>query len=219
MSNIIIVGCGRVGSQLALMLSEEENNICIVDNDPDAFSILGRSFNGSVIQGMGYDEETLVRAGIEQCDCLAAVTQHDSANFMVAEVAKRLYHVPHVIARLFNPGHERAYEQLGIDYVCGTTLAAEEVYAKIAAGHGSHIDSFGDFELLRFSLDLAANDLASIKVSNLERPHDVRIIAFERADGSTSSIPSSDSVLQHGDSVIACVRSSLIPSFQKWIHE
>ena len=206
-----------MGSQLATMLSADDNNICVVDRNPDAFANLGRTFNGSTVQGIGFDEDTLLRAGVEQCDCLAAVTQQDSTNFMVAEVAKRLYHVPHVITRLFNPEHEHAYEQLGIDYVCGTTLAAEEVYSKIAAGHGAHVDSFGDFELLRFSLNLEDNELEQLKVSSLERQHDIRIVAFERADGHTSSIPTSESVLMHGDMVLACVRHSLTPSFSKWI--
>lgn len=219
MSNIIVVGCGRVGSQLANMLSENGNNVSVIDRDVEAFSNLGRSFNGSVIQGVGFDEETLYRAGIETCDCVAAVTQNDSTNLMVSEVARRLYDVPHVIARLYNTGHERAYEQLGLDYVCGTSLVAEEVFAKIAAGHGSHIDSFGEFEVMRFSLNLADNGLKTIRVSQLERPHDIRIIAFQRADGRASSIPTGDSILCHGDSVLACVRHTLIPSFSQWIQD
>ncbi len=125
MSNVIIVGCGRVGSRLANMLSDNGNNVCCIDKNPDAFVNLGRNFNGSVIQGVGFDEEVLAQAGIEECDVLAAVTQYDPANLMCAEVASRLYGVPHVIARLYNPDHERSYMQLGIDYVCGTTRSEE----------------------------------------------------------------------------------------------
>lgn len=216
---IIVVGCGRVGSQLATMLSENDGNVCVVDKNPDAFANLGRAFNGSVVQGIGFDEETLQRAGVEECDCVAAVTQHDNANLMVAEVASRLFHVPHVIARLYNPEHERAYEQLGLDYVCGTSLVAKEVFAKITAGHGAHIDSFGEFEVLRFSLDLQPAGLKTVRVSQLERPHDIRIIAFQRADGDASSIPTGDSILCQGDSVLACVRHTLIPSFSRWMKD
>ncbi len=218
-SNIIVVGCGRVGSQLANMLSENNDNVCVIDKNADAFVNLGQSFNGSFIQGVGFDEETLQRAGVETCDCVAAVTQFDNANLMIAEVASRLFHTPHVIARLYNPGHERAYEQLGLDYVCGTSLVAEEVYAKIASGHGAHVDSFGDFEVLRFSLNLQSNGMKTIRVSQLEHPHDVRIIAFQRADGRASSIPTGESILCHGDSVLACVRHTLIPAFGKWMQE
>lgn len=219
MSNIIVVGCGRVGSQLANMLSENDHNVCVVDKNPEAFANLGSAFNGSVIQGVGFDEETLERAGADEADCVAAVTQYDNANLMTAEVASRLFHVPHVITRLYNPGHERAYEQLGLDYVCGTMLVAEEIFSKISSGHGFHIDSFGDFELLRFSLNLEGNDMKSIRVSQLERPHDVRIVAFERADGRTCSIPTPDSILGHGDSILACVRHTVMPTFTRWIQE
>lgn len=219
MSNVIVVGCGRVGSQLANMLSENDANVCVIDKNPDAFVNLGRDFNGSTFTGVGFDEETLIKAGIEDCDVVAAVTQLDNTNLMVAEVANRLFGVPHVIARLYNPGHERAYLQLGIDYICGTALVAEEAFSKIISGHGSHLDTFGDFEILRFSLNLHSVDKKSIRAGELERTHDIRIVAFERADGSTSSIPSADSVLYHGDTLIAVVRHELIASFSQYMQD
>ena len=111
MSNIIVVGCGRVGSRLA-MLSNYENNVCVIDRDPRAFASLGRDFNGATFAGVGYDEDVLMKAGIDECDFLAAVTQSDNVNLMVVEIARRLYDVPHAVARLYNTGHERAYLQL-----------------------------------------------------------------------------------------------------------
>ena len=165
------------------------------------------------------DEETLVKAGIEECDVVAAVTQLDNTNLMVAEVAGRLFGVPHVIARLYNPDHERAYMQLGIDYVCGTSLVAEDVFSKVVAGHGSHLDTFGEFEVLRFSLNLNGLGKKTIRVSEMERDHEVRIIAFERGDGSASSIPTRDSILYHGDTILACVRHELIDSFSQYIQD
>lgn len=218
MSNVIVVGCGRVGSQLANMLSDNGSNVCCIDRNADAFSNLGRNFNGSTVQGVGFDEETLVRAGVEECDALAAVTQSDNANLMCAEVANRLFGVPHVIARLYNSDHERAYTQLGIDYVCGTSLVAEDVFSKVIAGHGSHVETFGECEVLRFSLDLSTREnKKTIRVSELERDHEVRIVAFERGDGSASSIPTSESVLYNGDTILACVRHDLIPAFSRYI--
>lgn len=218
MSNIIVVGCGRVGSQLANMLSDNGNNVCCIDKSPDAFANLGRNFNGSTVQGMGFDEDTLMRAGVEDCDVLAAVTQFDNANLMCAEVASRIFGVPHVVARLYNPGHERTYMQLGIDYVCGTSLVAEDIFSKVMIGHGSHLDTFGDFEVLKFSLSLSNTDNPiSINVSELERSHEVRIIAFMRSDGSVSSIPNQDSVLYNGDIVLACVRQDSIQQFSRFM--
>lgn len=219
MSNVIVVGCGRVGSQLASMLSDNGANVCVIDLKADAFANLGRNFNGSTVQGVGFDEDTLVKAGVDECDVMAAVTQSDNANLMCAEVASRLFGVPHVIARLYNPDHERAYMQLGIDYVCGTSLVAEDIFSKVVSGHGAHIDTFGEFEVLRFSLDLSWSERNTIRVAEMERDHDIRIVAFERGDGSASSIPTRESILYNGDSVLACVRHELIEQFSKYIQD
>lgn len=219
MSNIIIVGCGRVGSRLAIRLSENDNNVCVIDRNPRAFAALGRDFNGSTFAGVGYDEEILVRAGIEECDFVAAVTQSDNANLMVVEIARRLYDVPHAVARLYDSSHERTYLQLGIDYVCGTTLVAEEIFSKAMSGVGDHIASFGDFEVIQFALDLASSGQKSIKVSELESRHSIRVCAFERVDGTVSSIPSPSSILYHGDAVLAAVAHSKVPDIAKYVQD
>ena len=211
---IAVTGKGGVGkttfaATLARLYAEEGKHVLAADVDPDA----------NLGLALGFDEETLVKAGVEDCDVMAAVTQFDNTNLMCAEVGSRLFGVPHVIARLYNPDHERAYMQLGIDYVCGTSLVAEDVFSKVVSGHGAHLDTFGEFEVLRFSLDLSSTDKRTIRVGELERDHDVRIIAFERSDGSASSIPTRDSILYNGDSVLACVRHELIESFSRYIQD
>lgn len=217
MSNIIVVGCGRVGSRLALMLSNYENNVCVIDRDPRAFASLGRDFNGATFAGVGYDEDVLMKAGIDECDFLAAVTQSDNVNVMVVEIARRLYDVPHAVARLYNTGHERAYLQLGIDYVCGTALVAEEIFSKISSGLGDHITTLGDCEVVQFALDLSQTRSDYIKVSDLESRHKIRVCAFERADGEISSIPTPSSVLYHGDTVLVALRHGMIPEIAKYM--
>lgn len=217
MSNIIVVGCGRVGSHLALMLSNYENNVCVIDRDPRAFASLGRDFNGATFAGVGYDEDVLMKAGIDECDFLAAVTQSDNVNLMVVEIARRLYDVPHAVARLYNTGHERAYLQLGIDYVCGTALVAEEIFSKISSGLGDHITTLGDCEVVQFALDLSQTRSDYIKVSDLESRHKIRVCAFERADGEISSIPTPSSVLYHGDTVLVALRHGMIPEIAKYM--
>lgn len=217
MSNIIVVGCGRVGSRLALMLSNYENNVCVIDRDPRAFASLGRDFNGATFAGVGYDEDVLMKAGIDECDFLAAVTQSDNVNLMVVEIARLLYDVPHAVARLYNTGHERAYLQLGIDYVCGTALVAEEIFSKISSGLGDHITTLGDCEVVQFALDLSQTRSDYIKVSDLESRHKIRVCAFERADGEISSIPTPSSVLYHGDTVLVALRHGMIPEIAKYM--
>jgi len=213
--NIIIVGCGRVGSQLAMLLSNNGHNVCVIDKDSASFASLGRDFNGRVIRGLGFDEDTLVEAGIEICDVLAAVTNLDNSNLMTAEVARKIFHVPHVITRLYSPERESAYLQLGLDYVCGTNLVAEDMFAKIQSEHGHHVDTFGEFEILRFSLELPGSEYNSINVSELERSHEIRIIAFEH--NGESSIPGSGSILHNGDIVLAAVSHDRIDEFSRYM--
>jgi len=216
--NIIIVGCGRVGSQLAMLFSESRDEVSVIDRHQSSFKRLGRNFEGRTIIGVGFDEEVLIEAGVEDCDVLAAVTDQDTANLMISEVGRKLFDVPHVISRLYNPGRESAYMQLGLDYVCGTTLVAEEMYSKIVSGHGSHIDTIGDFEILRFSLKLDGHSDEALRVRDIERPHQLRIIAFERNEGGMSSIPDKDSLLMPGDIVLACVRKDLIGDLTPYMH-
>jgi trk system potassium uptake protein TrkA len=215
--NIIIVGCGRVGSQLATLFSDGGDDVAIIDADASAFTSLSRNFEGRTIVGVGFDEEVLVEAGIEECDVLVAATDSDNTNLMISEVGRRLYEVPHVLPRLYNPDRESAYMQLGLDYVCGTTLVAEEMYSKIVAGHGNHIDTFGDFEVLRFALNLGSRNKEPIFVDDLERDHEIRIIAFQRKETGQSSIPTPESKLYAGDIVLACVRVDLIERFKHFM--
>ena len=217
MGNIIVVGCGRVGSQLATMLSNYDNNVTVIDRQEESFEKLGRAFNGSTIVGSGFDESTLQRAGIEDCDFFAAVTQSDNANLMCVEIAKRLYDVPSAIARLYNVAHERTYSQLGIDYVCGTALVAEEIFSKVMSGVGDHVTTFGDYEILQFALDLTQVGKSSITVADIERDHLIRVCAFLRADGSASSLPTPKSILRQGDCLLVAVRHGMINRLAKFM--
>jgi trk system potassium uptake protein TrkA len=187
--------------------------VTIVDANARSFANLDRGFEGRTVVGVGFDEDALLAADVDECDVLAAVTDSDNSNVMIAEVASRIFGVPHVLTRLYNPARESAYMQLGLDYVCGTTLVAEEIYSKVVAEHGGHVDTFGDYEVLRFALDLEASEKDSLQVGELEREHEVRIIAFERKDGSVSSIPTRDSVLYQGDIVLACIHKDMLASF------
>lgn len=215
--NIIIVGCGRVGSQLAMLFSERKDDVVIIDAEAEALAKISRNFEGRTIIGVGFDEDVLLDAGIEECDVLVAATNIDNTNLMISEVGRNLFNVPHVLARLYNPTRQSVYLQLGLDYVCGTEVIAEEMYSKILAGHGKHIDTFGDYEIMHFLLDLSADGKDAIRVSELEREHEIRVIAFERKEGGQSSIPASDSILYPGDLVLACIRTDLLDEFARYM--
>lgn len=215
--DIIVVGCGRVGSQLATLFSRGENNVVVIDSDPQKFLSLGQSFEGSTLVGVGFDEDVLIEAGVEECDVLCAVTNQDNSNLMIAEVGRKLFEVPYVLTRLYNPDRANAYLQLGLDYVCGTTLVAEEMYSKVMADRGKFIEAVGDYNIMRFALDLSSFDVNSVSVGELEREHAISIVAFERKSDGSSSIPNEESVLYPGDTVVACVRDDLLEEFSVYM--
>jgi len=212
-----VVGCGRVGSQLATLFSQGENSVVVIDINAEKFDNLGSSFEGSTLVGEGFDEDTLIEAGVADADVLCAVTDQDSSNLMIAEVGRKLFEVPYVLARLYNPDRTNAYLQLGLDFVCGTTLVAEEMYSKVMAARGKFIEALGHYCIMRFALDLSSFESNSISVSELEKDHEIRIVAFERKSDHYSSIPTRESILYEGDTVIACVRDDLLEEFSTYM--
>jgi trk system potassium uptake protein TrkA len=123
--HIIIVGCGRVGSQLAQILSSEGHNVVIIDKNSTSFKRLGPDFNGITITGIGFDPEILKRAGIERADALAAVTNGDNSNIMVSQIAKKMYNVPRVITRIYDPLRADIYKKFGLNTISTTTIVAQ----------------------------------------------------------------------------------------------
>ena len=123
--HVIIVGCGRVGSQLAQILSQEGHNVFIIDKKSSAFKRLGTDFNGITIVGVGFDPEILRRAGIERAEALAAVTNGDNSNIMVSEIAKKIYNVPRVLTRIYDPLRADIYKKFGLNTISTTTIVAQ----------------------------------------------------------------------------------------------
>jgi len=210
--NAIVVGCGRVGSQLATMLSVEGHNVTVIDRDEDAFRRLGSTFNGVTIKGLGFDEEVLDEAGIRKADVFAAVTDLDNTNLMAAEVARKIFGVPHVVARLYNPQRERTYQQLDMDYVCGTTLVAEKLLEKIEAGHGHHVQIIGDVEVIEFR---AGTGVAGKRVRDIEIEHQFRVAVLSR--GNVTFIPQPETMLQPGDVVIGAVKEEGFTRIERYM--
>lgn len=125
--NTIIVGCGRLGAELAGALSDAGRSVLILDKEEVAFRKLPLSFGGLAVAGDGGDLDVLRQAGIEQADTLIAVTNDDNVNILIAQTARELFHIPHIIARLYDPERECVYRELGIATICPTQLSAREI--------------------------------------------------------------------------------------------
>jgi trk system potassium uptake protein TrkA len=130
---LMVVGCGRVGSQLAADMDRAGHEVVIVDRDPNSFSrasvrgVLGREFKGDQVIGNGTDADVLRRAGIEHADGFVAVTEGDNRNIMASQIAKHVFKVPHVVARIYDPERAEAYEKLGLHTICPTIEGAAHI--------------------------------------------------------------------------------------------
>ncbi len=120
--NVIIVGCGRVGSTLARLMYRDGHNVTIVDTTSESFRRLGAKFKGQRVIGNGIDEDVLRRAGIENCDVFVAVTQGDNRNILSSQIAKTIYNVNKVITRINDPVRADLYRSVGLITICGTTI-------------------------------------------------------------------------------------------------
>lgn len=129
--HVVVVGCGRVGSGLAATLESEGHSVAIIDRKPEAFRRLPDGFTGQRIQGVGFDRSLLVEAGIEKASALAAVTNGDNSNIVVARVAKEAFQVERVVARIYDQRRAAIYERVGIPTVATVSWAIERVLRHI----------------------------------------------------------------------------------------
>jgi len=128
---IIIMGCGRVGAQLASLLDADGHQVTVLDIDAHSFRRLPPSFGGTALVGDGTDEEMLRKAGITEADAFVAVTQGDNRNVMGAQIAKNIFNVPRVICRIYDPLRKDVYEALGLEAVSPTTVFAQLLRDKL----------------------------------------------------------------------------------------
>ncbi|KPJ54690.1 MAG: potassium transporter TrkA [Dehalococcoidia bacterium DG_18] len=129
--NVVIMGCGRVGAQLAALLDEDGHKVAILDTDTYSFRRLPAAFKGTPLVGDGTDGDYLKKAGIEEADAFVAVTQGDNRNVMAAQVAKHVFNVPKVVCRIYDPLREELYKTLGLETISPTKVGAQLLRDKL----------------------------------------------------------------------------------------
>jgi len=121
---VVIMGCGRVGAELASMLDQEGHAVIVLDVNPDSFRRLPHDFGGTRVVGNGIDQEVLARMGVSEADAFVAVTQGDNRNVMAAQMAKHLFGVPRAVCRIYDPIREEIYHDLGLETISPTKVGA-----------------------------------------------------------------------------------------------
>lgn len=159
---ILIVGCGKVGSRLASVLSKDGHDVVVLDRDESSFFMLDDDYNGMRVVGVPIDQDILKEAGIETCDVLAAVTPDDNINIMVCQVAKEIFKVPKAIARIYDPKREKVFKQFGLDTVCPTDLTVDTIRSLLATDSVVSSASFDNHEFNFININVEKRDSGKI---------------------------------------------------------
>ena len=195
---VIIMGCGRVGEQLARLMSEDGHDVAVIDYDAAALARLGPDFRGRRIKGIGFDRDVLLQAGIEDADGFAAMSSSDNVNVVAARVARTIFYVPRVVARLFEPERAEVYRRLGLVTISSTTWGAERTRELLTHAELDAVRSFGAGEVQLLEVEVPPR-LVGHSVRDLSVPGEVTVITITR-DGK-ALLPSLGTVFRSRDVV------------------
>ena len=213
--NVIVVGCGRVGSELAYRLFQKGHQVSVVDALPSAFDYLPADFRGRSVEGEVMNQDVLRRAGIEGADALAAVTNSDALNAVVGHLAQAVFHLPNVVTRNYDPKRRGIHEAFGLQVISSTTWGAQRIEEML---YGSELRTVfsagnGEVEVCEFSVNQAWQGRP---LGELLPVCPCSVVALTRAG--RASIPAPDTLLEARDIVhisatqeaVAALRTRLV---------
>jgi trk system potassium uptake protein TrkA len=196
--HFVIMGCGRVGSTLALSLESQGHDVAVIDQNASAFRRLGTTFEGKRVTGIGFDRDTLTEAGIESTYAFAAVSNGDNSNILAARVARETFGVEHVVARIYDPGRAEVYQRLGIPTVATVRWTADQMLRRLLP-QGSvpeHTDPSGRVVLAEVPLH---HSWIGRPLTEIEDVAGARVAFLTRLGEGV--VPQKDTVYQDGDLV------------------
>ena len=211
MPHFVIMGCGRVGATLAHILEDDGHSVAVIDRAPDAFRRLRPGFGGARVTGVGFDRDTLTEADIEHAYAFAAVSSGDNSNILATRIAREVFHVEHVVARIYDPGRAEIYQRLGIPTVASVRWSADQVLRRILPEHtlsGDYREASGRLVLRELATDPS---WYGEELAHLEELAGVRIAYLTRFGEGTLPVPGMR--YQEGDVLHAMLpvsRSSVI---------
>ncbi|KPK42962.1 MAG: hypothetical protein AMJ78_00485 [Omnitrophica WOR_2 bacterium SM23_29] len=208
---VIIVGCGRVGAELAKLLSNEGHDVVIIDKNPTAFNRLGGTFNGLTLVGNGFDPDLLKKAGIEKANVFCALTNGDNTNLVSAQVAKKIFAVKKVIARVYDPERAQIYQSLGLDIISGTILFAAMLRDKIIESRfSSYLIETKDVGVIQIEVK---DNLANKHIKDINLEGEFKVVAIKTIE--KTIIPTPEITLKKGDVIMAIVKIESLDKIKK----
>ena len=197
------MGCGRVGSLLALELESNGHTVAVIDQSKEAFRRLGPDFKGRTVTGVGFDRDTLLEAGIEGAEAFAAVSNGDNSNILAARVARESFGVTNVVARIYDPGRAEIYQRLGIPTVATVLWAADQILRRLTpeGSRSEWRDASGTVQLAEVHPHV---DWFGLPVKEIEKAAALRVAFLTRLG--EGLIPDDGTVLQDGDLIHLMLR-------------
>ncbi len=211
---ILIIGCGRVGSGLAKTLGMRGHQVTVVDSDPRSFEKLGKNFKGKTFVGIGFDHDVLVQAGIKNADALAAVTESDEANVVAARMAKKVFKVPRVAARVYDPRKAEIYRRFGLQIISPVTLAVNRMAELMTFSQMASVSDIGTGEVECIEVEVPLT-LVGRPVGSLEVSGEIHVITLTR-NGKTF-LPTEGSVMEESDLIHLAVLSASSERLKKML--
>jgi trk system potassium uptake protein TrkA len=195
---VLIIGCGRMGAGLAQVMSLRGHFVTVIDKDPNAFRRLPPNFKGQTVVGVGFDRDVLRTAGIEQTDALAAVTASDEANVVAARIARQIFKVPKVVARLYDPAEAEAYDRLGLENIAPVSWGVSKIADLLSHSNLDVETSLGTGQVNLVVATLPPM-LEGKTVNMLTIPAEVHVVAITRSG--RTFLPTLGTVFQSGDQI------------------
>jgi trk system potassium uptake protein TrkA len=212
--HVVVIGCGRVGSELAGALELGGHSVSIVDKNARAFRRLGNGFAGKTVVGFGFDRDHLAQAGIEDAGAFASVTNGDNSNILCARIARETYNIEHVVARIYDPRRALIYQRLGIPTVATVAWTTDQVLRRLLPGETSHdwVDATGRIGLVERSIPAKA---IGQKLAKLNRPGRFWLTAVTRFG--KAQVVTADLIGQEGDVLVFVSEMDGLDELQKHI--
>jgi trk system potassium uptake protein TrkA len=209
--HVVIVGCGRVGSTLGRELVSVGHTVAVVDRKAEAFSRLGESFTGQKIMGIGFDRDVLIEAGIQKAGALAAVTNGDNSNILIARVAREEFGIERVVARIYDPKRAEIYERLGIATVATVKWTSERILRRILPDLPAVEWTDPSAKVVLVERELP-KEIVGTRVLSLDSAI-ARVVAIRRLG--SAIIPTADTVVQDGDVAYVAAEIKSLETFDK----
>jgi trk system potassium uptake protein TrkA len=211
---VIVMGFGRIGSQVSKLLANQHHDVTIIDHESIAGVRIDPAFKGRVIKGVGFDRKVLLQAGIEEAEAFVASSTSDNANIVAARIARNIFHVPRVVARLYDPLRANIYQRLGLTTVSATNWAAERIFQELTHTDMDVRETFGRGEVSLVHLE-APPHLIGRTVNQLNVHGEVMVISITRKE--QAFIPIMGTEFQEGDMLNLVVLSTAMDRLEEML--